>query len=181
MTSRMGTPARRAAGVLVAWTLAVLAPGAHATEGDGPLELIEPPCAQADNAVVVLTGRRELWLCARGAPPARYAISLGRSGTGKRRRGDGRTPLGTYALGVPRPSSRYGSFIPIAYPTVAQAARGYSGSAIGIHGPPRGITPAEYPVTEVDWTHGCIATSTDEEVDAIASFVRERRPRVVIR
>jgi murein L,D-transpeptidase YafK len=131
--------------------------------------------------VVVVTSARELWLCTAGSPPVRFAVALGRGGPGKRRRGDGRTPLGRYDLGPPRASARYGTFIPIAYPTPEQAARGYSGAALGIHGPPRRMDASEYPVLETDWTQGCVATGTDEDVDAIAAFVRERRPVVIIR
>jgi hypothetical protein len=148
----------------------------------GPADALDPsPCPRSRDAVVVVTDRRELWLCSGGAPAAQFTVALGRSGVGKRRRGDGRTPLGIYPLGDPRPSTQYGTFIPIAYPTPAQAARGFTGTAVGIHGPPRGIEGAGYPVTEVDWTQGCIATGTDEDVDAIAAFVRARRPRLVIR
>lgn len=139
------------------------------------------PCPPAGDAVVVLAEARALWLCADGIPAARFAVALGRSGVGKRRRGDDRTPLGTYPLGAPRPSELYGTFIPIAYPTPAQAARGFTGAALGIHGPPRGMDRSSYPVTDVDWTRGCIATGSDDEVGAIAEFVRARRPRLVVR
>src|SRR5512142_2575132 len=93
------------------------------------------PCPSSGDAVVVQTDARALWLCAAGAPAARFPVALGRSGAGKRRRGDGRTPLGAYRLGPPRPSARYGTFIPIAYPTPEEAARGFTGAAVGIHGP----------------------------------------------
>ena len=139
------------------------------------------PCPPSGDAVVVQTASRRLWLCAAGVPAARYAVALGRGGTGKRLRGDARTPLGTYPLGAPRPSTRYGTFIPIAYPTPAQAARGFTGSAVGIHGPPRGFEGQDALVTSSDWTLGCIATGSDEVVGAIAQFVRARRPSVVIR
>src|SRR5512142_2256593 len=178
---RMGERAARTGRVLVARRLAVVAAVAlwgRASAGEpGPA-----PCPPSGDTIVVLTGARALWLCANGAPEARFPIALGRSGIGKRRRGDGRTPLGTYALGAPRPSARYGTFIPISYPTPGQAARGFTGGAVGIHGPPRGMDATrDYPVTELDWTLGCIATGTDEEVGAIADFVRARRPSVVIR
>lgn len=162
--------------MLVAWVavLAVCAPAAAD-------ELDESPCPPSGDAIVVLAGSRELWLCTDGAPAGTFAVAIGRSGVGKRRRGDGRTPLGTYPLGAPRPSAQYGTFIPIAYPTPEQATRGLTGNAVGIHGPPRGMSDSAYPVTAVDWTLGCIATGSDEEVGAIADFVRERRPRIVIR
>jgi hypothetical protein len=139
------------------------------------------PCPPAGETVLVLTEARALWLCTGGEPEARFTVALGRGGIGKRRRGDGRTPLGSYALGAPRPSARYGTFIPISYPTAAQASHGFTGSAVGIHGPPRGMEAGAYPVTELDWTLGCIATGTDAEVEAIAGFVRAHRASIVIR
>jgi hypothetical protein len=162
---------------LVAWPLALLLFSAPAAADEQGLS----PCPPSGDAIVVLTGARELWLCAAGEPATRFAVALGRSGIGKRHRGDGRTPLGRYALGAPRRSAQYGTFIPIVYPTPEQAARGFTGGAVGIHGPPRGMDGPDYPVTEIDWTLGCIATGTDDEVGAIAEFVRARRPGVVIR
>ncbi len=172
----MRTRAARIARALVAGPLALLAlagPGAADDPGASP-------CPPAGDTIVILTDARALWLCAAGAPAARFPVALGRSGTGKRHRGDGRTPLGTYALGAPRPSAKFGTFIPISYPTREQAAHGFTGGAVGIHGPPRGMDAPAYPVTEIDWTLGCIATGTDEEVGEIAAFVRAHRARVVI-
>jgi hypothetical protein len=139
------------------------------------------PCPPSGAVVSVLTRAHELWLCIEGFALARFPIALGRGGVDKREQGDERTPLGSYELGTPRRSSLYGTFIPIAYPTVEQAALGYTGDALGIHGPPRRKNAAEYPLVEVDWTRGCIATATDEAVGTIADFVRERRPIVTIR
>ncbi len=192
----MHAPSTRTRRVLGAWGLAFLAvvapaaaaateappapPDPAATEAGaaGP----SPACPPGTDAIVVLTRPHELWLCARDAPAARYPIALGKGGLGKRSTFDGRTPLGTYPLGAPRPSVKYGTFIPIGYPTPAQAARGFTGYAVGIHGPPRGMDDAhQYPVTEVDWTAGCVATGNDAAIATIAEFVRKRRPRVVIR
>ena len=164
--------ARRLAG----WPLLLLVLSHRAAAGEVPR-----PCPTSGDAVVVVTRTHALWLCTAGAPGRRFAVALGREGVGKRRRGDGRTPLGAYALGAPRASPRYGTFIPISYPTAGQAVRGFTGGAVGIHGPPRGMAAPGYPVTETNWTLGCIATGTDEEIEAIADFVRAREPRVVIR
>jgi hypothetical protein len=161
---------------VVAAALAALALTAPAAGAEDAL-----PCPSSGDTIVVLTRERALWLCRGGSPTAQFAVAIGRGGVGKRRRGDGRTPLGRYALGVPRPSARYGTFIPIAYPTPAQAARGFTGAALGIHGPPRGMDVSSHPVTALDWTLGCIATGSDEDLGAIADFVRARRPGVVIR
>ncbi len=138
-------------------------------------------CPSIGDVVAVIARKRELWLCHEGAPEARIPVALGQQGLDKRRTADGRTPSGTYPLGTPRPSGRFGIFIPIDYPTPEQAARGLTGTNVGIHGPPRGKTEPEYPTTAVDWTLGCVATGTDSDIEAIAEFVRQRHPLVVIR
>jgi len=138
-------------------------------------------CPEAGDVVAVVTQKREVWLCRGGMPEARIQVALGQRGLGKRRRADRRTPLGTYELGEPRRSGRFGTFIPIDYPTREQAAQGHTGRGIGIHGPPRGKAEPEYPTTAVDWTLGCVATGTDADIEVIAEFVRQRQPLVVIR
>jgi L,D-transpeptidase catalytic domain len=137
-------------------------------------------CPSIGDVVAVIARKRELWLCHEGAPEARIPVALGQRGLDKRRKADGRTPIGTYTLGTPRPSGRFGIFIPIDYPTPEQVARGLTGAGVGIHGPPRGKTEPEYPTTAVDWTLGCVATGTDSDIEAIAEFVRQKRPLIVI-
>lgn len=131
--------------------------------------------------MAVVTRTHELLLCTDGAPEAHFTVSLGRGGVDKRQQGDARTPLGTYPLGDPRPSRRFGTFIPIGYPTPEQTASGFTGGAVGIHGPPRGWEVLDYATTAVDWTLGCIATGSDADVAAIAEFVRQRQPVIIIR
>jgi L,D-transpeptidase catalytic domain len=138
------------------------------------------PCPETGQAVAVVTSRHELLLCTDGTTAARFAVSIGRGGVDKHRQGDARTPLGTYPLGSPRPSLRYGTFIPIGYPTPEQAARGFTGGSVGIHGPPRDWDDPSYPLTALDWTLGCIATGSDAEVETVAEFVRTRQPIIVI-
>jgi murein L,D-transpeptidase YafK len=138
-------------------------------------------CPESGHAIAVITRKRELWLCSDGAPEQRIQVALGHGGLDKRKKGDGRTPLGTYELGTPRPSGQFGIFIPIEYPTREQASQGHTGGTVGIHGPPRGKTEPNYPTTAFDWTLGCVATGTDEDIELIARFVRERQPVVVIR
>ncbi len=156
-------------------SLAPAAPRADTPAG------LSSPCTPAGDIIAVIIRKRELWLCHDGAAKARFQVAIGRGGIDKHTQGDGKTPLGTYALGSPRTSPEYGVFIPIDYPTPDQAAQGFTGSAVGIHGPPRGLTEPEYPTTVFDWTEGCIATGTDADIDAIASFVREWHPSVDIR
>src|SRR6266508_4062094 len=80
-------------------------------------------CAADGDLVVVETRAHTLWLCSEHRAVARIRIALGRGGLDKAREGDGRTPLGTYALGAPKTSSRFRTFIPIGYPTAEQHAR----------------------------------------------------------
>ncbi|HTP51442.1 MAG TPA: L,D-transpeptidase family protein [Anaeromyxobacteraceae bacterium] len=161
---------------LATLVLLLTAGGGMAGRGVEPGSL----CPATGDVVAVITRKRELWLCSDGAPAARIQVALGQGGLDKRHLGDGRTPLGTYTLGPPRPSGRFGTFIPIDYPTPDQEAQGLTGRAVGIHGPPRGKTEPEYPTTAVDWTLGCVATGTDADIEAVADFVRQRQPVVVI-
>ena len=146
-----------------------------------PVDQSPSACPATGNVVAVFSRKREVWLCRDGTAAARFPVALGQAGTGKRRAGDRRTPTGTYALGEPRPSSRYGIFIPIEYPTREQADAGHSGADVGIHGPPRGQAEPDHPTTTFDWTLGCVATGTDADIQAVADFVREHRPVVVLR
>lgn len=138
-----------------------------------------PGCPPEGAAVVVNTRERVLELCEAGRLVESFPVALGRGGVDKRRRGDARTPLGDYALGAPRPSSRFGTFIPLGYPTPQQSGRGFTGGDVGIHGPHR-LTAGTWLALRFDWTEGCIATGSDEDLARIASFVRRRRPRAVI-
>jgi murein L,D-transpeptidase YafK len=139
------------------------------------------PCAADGHLVVVDTKAHTLWLCSERRGVAYFKVALGRGGLDKTRQGDGRTPLGTYSLGPPRPSARFGTFIPIGYPTPDQSARGFTGKDVGIHGPERRASWLGSLSTWIDWTAGCVATGTDGEIAVVAAFVRERSPRVVLR
>lgn len=149
--------------------------------GCTPAALTEGPCEADGDLVVVATRARVLWLCSQRRPLARIGVALGRGGVDKTREGDGRTPLGLYALGTPRASARFGTFIPIGYPTDRQKDQGFTGRDVGIHGPDRRFAWLGALSTRVDWTAGCIATGSDEDLAAIASFVRARRPHVLVR
>lgn len=140
-----------------------------------------PACPPADAVVLVDTAGHRLALCEAGAAAAVFPVALGSAGTEKRAEGDRRTPLGAYALGAPRPSAGFGTFIPIGYPTPEQRRAGLTGSNVGIHGPARRMRWAGRLNTWADWTAGCVALGSDPEVAAVAAFVERRRPRVVLR
>jgi murein L,D-transpeptidase YafK len=137
-----------------------------------------PPCA-ADPAPHVLVRAREhrLWLCEKGQPASSFSVRLARNGAGKSAAGDGKIPLGAYALGAPRVSKKYGTFIPIEYPTPAQAARGLTGGSVGIHGPDRRVRWLGRLVNVFDTTDGCIGLASDEEMTQIAAWLRAARAR----
>jgi murein L,D-transpeptidase YafK len=148
------------------------------------LALVAPaasdPCAGVGTAIYVNVERRVLYVCESGQKKAAHRVALGRGGVDKRAEGDAKVPLGEYRLGAPRPSRAFHLFIPVGYPTADQRRRGLTGGAVGIHGPSR---MWQGPLTtDVDWTLGCVAVGTDDEIESIANWVRlKRAPRIVIR
>jgi L,D-peptidoglycan transpeptidase YkuD (ErfK/YbiS/YcfS/YnhG family) len=131
------------------------------------------PCPSSGAVVQVDTSTHVLCLCRNGQVEGRFLSTLGRGGVDKRQEGDGRTPLGRYSLAAARPSSRYHLFLPVGYPTEAQRLRGFSGSAIGLHGPHVAFAWLRHATLWVDWTQGCIAVATASEVEQIARWVRQ--------
>jgi murein L,D-transpeptidase YafK len=133
--------------------------------------------------------------CARGAV-VEMTAALGREPLGsKREAGDLRTPEGRYAISDGAAPSRFHAFVPIDYPSVADAdraladgridsrdhariveahARGVQppgdtplGGGIGLHGEGlRWAGDSEH----LDWTLGCIAV-TDRELDFLIARI----------
>lgn len=141
----------------------------------------EDPCPSAATPLVVTTRSRTLWVCAAGRAAGRYHVALGARGVGKRAKGDRKTPLGTYPLAAPRPSRGWGTFIPLGYPTAAQQRQGFTGSAVGIHGPgrrQRWLGPAN---AWFDWTGGCIAVPDDATLARVADVARRPSAAIEVR
>jgi murein L,D-transpeptidase YafK len=138
-------------------------------------------CAVRETAVVIDTHTHQMHLCADGKVERSFAVALGTRGVGKQHEGDNRTPLGRYGLGPPRTSKDFHIFVPVGYPTTAQARMGFTGGAIGIHGPPRGYSTLAQLAMLVsqDWTAGCIAVATDEDIEAVAAWVRKHEVKNV--
>jgi len=128
-------------------------------------------CPPGDPLVLVDTATHRLRLCENGVAVRVFRVALGRGGTGKRKEGDNRTPLGVYPLGMPQPSSRFGTFIPVGYPTQEQAAAGLTGTDIGIHGPDQQFAFLGRATVSADWTAGCVAVGSDAAIQAIAEWV----------
>ncbi len=139
-------------------------------------------CAGQRQALIVDTNQREIMLCDDGQITKSYAAAFGRGGFGKKKEGDLKTPLGAYDLGVPRKSASFNIFIPVGYPTRAQVAAGYTGNAVGVHGPYKSLPVPSALVTLTDWTLGCIAVGSDQEIEEIAEWVRKHEGvRIVIK
>jgi L,D-peptidoglycan transpeptidase YkuD (ErfK/YbiS/YcfS/YnhG family) len=137
------------------------------------------PCTDRGTSVVIDLDRSRLWLCEAGVSVGRYRVALGQGGIAKRKRGDKKTPVGTYSLRPGRSSPKYHRFLAVGYPTARQRAQGYTGSAIGIHGPKRGLGWLGPLGSMVDWTLGCIAVSTDAQIEAIEAWVNTSGARKV--
>ncbi len=136
------------------------------------------PCAGKGTALYVKATERVLWLCESGKAMDSLPVALGRGGVNKRVEGDAKVPLGEYRLGSPRASKSYHLFIPVGYPTASQRRKGFTGGAIGVHGPIRG---SRGPIaTAGDWTLGCIAVGTDDEIGRVADWVRMTRAHRII-
>ncbi len=129
-------------------------------------------CSAPDARVVVDLQKHTLALCEKDRVAGTFSVRLGRGGIGKTREGDGKTPVGTYSLGAPRASNRYGTFIPIGFPNDEQKKLGYTGSAVGVHGPPRWMKWLGSLVNMFDSSDGCVGVARDAEIETIANWVR---------
>jgi murein L,D-transpeptidase YafK len=156
---------------VAALSLFALSPGRAAAPVD---------CAPFRASIVVDTSAHRLALCEGGKNVETFGVRLGKHGVGKEREGDGKTPLGRYPLGDPRSSVAYGTFIPIAYPTEAQRRAGFTGGAVGVHGPHRSVAALGPMVNAFDTTDGCVGIATDEEMKRIESWVWRVRPDEIV-
>ena len=97
-----------------------------------------------------------------------FRISLGKNPVGaKARKGDGKTPEGTFQIAEKRASERFHRGLRISYPSPEDSARaqreGYDpGSDIFIHGVRGSARGHEEAHRAFDWTDGCIAVTNDE-------------------
>ncbi len=70
-------------------------------------------------------------------------------------------------------SGRFFTFIPIGYPTPIQKEQGYTGSDVGVHGPFHYLSWLMMLNTWVNWTNGCVAVGSSDEISEIAEWVRD--------
>ncbi|HKA13741.1 MAG TPA: L,D-transpeptidase [Myxococcota bacterium] len=155
-------------------------------------------------AIEVHKSERRLIAHCEGGDVVQLPVAVGRANVGpKRDAGDSRTPEGHYRVSGPAHESRFHRFVPIDYPSLADAevgladgrlseadyrriadahARGETpppdtalGGALGFHGEgARWAGDSQF----FDWTYGCIALA-DRDVDFIAARVEVGTPVVI--
>lgn len=137
-------------------------------------------CPREGVLVQVDPDARILSLCRSGHEESAFRVALGRGGVDKRVEGDERSPRGRYALSRARRSSRYHLFLPVGYPTSVQARQGFTGSAIGVHGPHAFWAWLGPATTGTDWTLGCIALGTRADVERVARWVSDNDAQEIV-
>jgi murein L,D-transpeptidase YafK len=160
-----------------------------------PPEAREPVPARAClriERIVVHKGERRLWASCAGGAVVELPVALGRAPEGaKRAAGDQRTPEGDYRVVGPARRSRFHRFLPIDYPSRADAERAFAEGRLSrrdhdriLAAHQRGIPPPDdTPLgghigfhgegarwrgesRTLDWTEGCIALS-DSDLDFV--------------
>ena len=119
---------------------------------------------------------RNIVLLRHAFPIRRYSIDLGTKPVGpKRKRGDGKTPVGSSFITHVHLKSQFTLSLGISYPNeqdlkISTALGVDPGDNIFVHGLPNG-----YDRVATDWTNGCIAVSNDE-IREIVSLVKPGTP-----
>ena len=122
--------------------------------------------------ILIEKSTRRLMLISQGEVLKSYKIALGGNPIGpKERKGDNKTPEGTYVIDARNRDSRFHLSLHISYPNERDKKRakelGVSpGGNIMIHGIKNGLSWVGDAHTGVDWTQGCIAV-TDQEIEEI--------------
>ena len=170
------------------------APPPPAAERSAP-----PPCERIE-AIEVRKSERALVAACTGGGALRLPVALARAAGPKRARGDQRMPEGEYRIAGPmRPSRRFHRFLPIDYPSVADAERAFAegrigaaerdaivrahrarrmppqetalGGHLGFHGEGRRWRGSG----ALDWTEGCIALR-DEDIERLGALAPPGTP-----
>ncbi|WP_282153618.1 L,D-transpeptidase family protein [Ruegeria atlantica] len=127
-------------------------------------------------SLVINKGSRKLYLLHNDKILKEYKVDLGFAPNGtKAKRGDGRTPEGSYLIDRHNPNSRYHLSLGISYPNSEDVAKAKAmgvdpGGDIFIHGQPNRRKERKRAKKTSDWTAGCIAVKNDE-IEEIYSMV----------
>jgi tetratricopeptide (TPR) repeat protein len=131
--------------------------------------------------VLIEKKKRRLTLVSEGKTIKTYKIALGGDPVGpKERKGDNKTPEGSYTIVSRNRHSDYHLSLLISYPNEKDVRRakelGVSpGGDIMIHGIKNGLSWVGTFHTKIDWTEGCIAV-TNKEMEEIARLVPDGTP-----
>lgn len=131
------------------------------------------PCENKGTSLVYKIQEGALFVCESSENKGGYVMATGSRGFGKTQQGDRKTPVGKYALGEPRASAEFGIFIPVAYPNASDLKKGFTGGDIGIHGPKRFLVCGGAINLMVDWTAGCLAVASDNQILELAEWVQK--------
>lgn len=137
-----------------------------------PLALLANTSCPLSSGINVLTSKRILTICKQGTVIKTFKVALGYKGVGKKQAGDNKTPIGLYGLAYPRKSTQFKVFIPILYPTSRQAAQGYTGRDVGIHGPTQSAGWLSWANNLPSSTRGCIAVGKNNYIEYVANWVK---------
>ena len=156
--------------LLVLLYLAILLSAAEAKPGRPAVAM-----AQADR-ILSIKSTRTMTLLRQGRILKTYKVALGAEPLGaKTRRGDNRTPEGSYMIDSRNAHSQFHLALHISYPNAADRERAKKlgvnpGGDIMIHGLPQQWAWMGAAHRKVDWTAGCVAV-TNAEIDEIWSMV----------
>jgi len=196
MAPRRGAPARAPLAGGAKKPAAAPAPPPPAAPPAGPID--PSACLHALRVEVRKSARLLTAECVVGGYVA-FPIALSREAGPKRAQGDHRMPEGDYAIAGPPLTSRFHLFVPIDYPSVADADRALGegridratrdaiadahaegrmppqdtplGGAIGLHG--EGVR--WHGDLLLNWTEGCVALS-DPAIEELVRLVRRGTP-----
>jgi murein L,D-transpeptidase YafK len=162
------------------------------------------PCLHIER-LVVHKAARSLEVFCEGGAAFTFAAAFGREPVGaKRAAGDERTPEGDYRVAGPARPSRFHRFLPIDYPSAADADAALAEQRLSradhrriVEAHRRGaMPPQDTPLggllglhgegarwrgesKQLDWTHGCIALA-DAELDFVIARVTKGTPVTIL-
>jgi murein L,D-transpeptidase YafK len=115
--------------------------------------------------VLVIKSKSKLYLKKQGEILKQYHVTFGANPRGhKQKKGDERTPEGTYVIDYKNQGSRFYKSIHISYPNEADKKRAKKmgvnpGGCIMIHGQKNSFGQVACITQRFNWTDGCIAVS----------------------
>ena len=133
--------------------------------------------APAIDHIIVLKSEHIMRMYSHDKLVTEYHVALGLNPIGpKRRKGDDKTPEGSYTIDLKNPHSQFHLSLGISYPNAQDRERARRqgvnpGGSIMIHGLPREFAYLGAHHRENDWTWGCIAVM-NPEIEEIWSLVQ---------